>query len=142
MNVETVLTVGFTDIDRMGIAHNSVYPVWFETGRMKYLKKADISSSRINALGLFLPLSELKCEFKSPARFNDEIMITTNIIYISCVRVKFEYKVSSMKDGKLLATGKTVHAWTDRSIKPLNVEKAAPEIYRKLKQFAESTDNA
>jgi acyl-CoA thioester hydrolase len=142
MNVDAVLTVGLTDIDRMGIAHNSVYPLWFETGRMKYLKKAGISNSRISSLGLFLPLSKLECEFKSPVRLNDEIIVTTNIIQISCVRVKFGYKIINRKNGVLLAIGKTVHAWTDRSIKPLNIEKAAPEIYRRLKQFTESAEGS
>ena len=142
MITKTSLTVGFTEIDRMGIVHNSIYPIWFEAGRSKYLKKAEIPNSRINALGLFLPLSEMECEFKSPARFNDEIMVTTNIIHMSCVRIKFEYKVMNKKNGKLLTTGTTTHAWTDRSIKPLNIEKAAPEIFRKLKQFTELTDNA
>lgn len=142
MITRTSLTVGVTEIDRMGIVHNSVYPMWFEAGRAKYLKKAGIPNSRINGLGLFLPLSEMLCEFKYPVRFNDEILIETELIQMSCVKVKFAFRVVDKKSGRLLTTGTTTHVWTDRSIRPLNIEKTAPEIYRQLKRFTESADNA
>jgi acyl-CoA thioester hydrolase len=139
MVTKTCLTVNLAEIDHMGIVHHSNYPIWFESGRRDYLKKAGIPNSRIAALGLFLPLSKLKCDFKSPARFNDKIIVTTSVIYMSCVEIKFEYNVINNKSDRVIATGETEHAWTNRSIEPLNIKKAAPEIFELLKYFAEST---
>jgi acyl-CoA thioester hydrolase len=121
----------------MGIVYHANYLKWFEIGRRDYLNKAGTPHSSINYQGFYLPLSEMECKFKSPAKYGDEIEVVTGITFLSCVKVKFEYKVIKNKNGKTLATGYTVHAWTDKAIKPLNIEKAAPQIYESLNAFAE-----
>lgn len=126
-----------SEIDKMGIVHHSIYPKWFEIGRRDYLHKAGIPHSSINCQGFYLPLSEMECKFKSPAKYGDEIEVITDITFMSCVKVKFEYRITNRASGKIVAAGKTVHAWTDKNIEPLNIEKAAPQIYASLKKFAE-----
>jgi len=138
MTVKTYFPVRFTEIDAMGIVHHSNYAIWFEAGRMDFLKNAGMPSSKLNSRGLFLPLTDLKCSFKSPAGYGDKILVTTSLVYMSCVKLKFEYKVFNKSTGKLLATGMTTHAWTNKRIEPLNIEKTAPEIYEKLKQLVEA----
>jgi acyl-CoA thioester hydrolase len=130
--------VKLTEIDSLGIAHHSHYPIWFEVGRGNFFKKAGISKHKMSDQGLFLPLLKMKCEYKSPARYGDKILLTTSLTCISCVKAKFEYKILNKSNGKVLATGNTVHAWTNKKLEPLNMEKAAPEIYMKLKQLVES----
>ncbi len=137
MTTRTSFPVRYSEIDKMGIVHHSNYPKWFEIGRRDYLYKAGIPNSCINSQGFYLPLSELECKFKSPARYGDEITVITGITFISCVKVRFEYKVLNKKSGKTIAFGSTVHAWTGRDIKPLNIEKAAPHIYTSLKTRVE-----
>lgn len=142
MITETCFHVRYTEIDSLGIVHHSKYPIWFEAGRNDYLKNADIPNSKMNALGLFLPLSEIKCRFKSPAKYGDKIQVNTKLIYISCVKVKFEYQVLNRLTGKVLATGRTVHVWTNHRLEPLNIEKTAPEIYTRLRQLLEPTETS
>jgi acyl-CoA thioester hydrolase len=74
----------------------------------------------------------MECKYKSPAKFGDEIIIITCITFVSCVKIKFEYKVLNNINGRLLAIGNTVHGWTDIGVNPLSIEKAAPEIYTLL----------
>jgi acyl-CoA thioester hydrolase len=141
MTTKTYFPVIFTEVDGMGIVHHSNYPRWFEKGRRDYLKKAGTSTSQIASQSFFLPLSEMECKFKCPAKLGDEIIVITKISSMSCVKIKFEYEVLDKK-GRLLATGKTVHGWTNQRIEPINIEKAAPDIYWRLKQFSESQDAA
>jgi len=61
------------------------------------------------------------------------VVVITRITSISCVKVVFEYRILNKENGKTLAVGKTIHAWTDKNIKPLNIEKEAPQIYALLK---------
>ncbi len=131
----TSFLVNFIDADIMGIVHHTVYPEWFETGRKDFLVKAGIPYSKINSLGLYLPLSHMECKYKSPAKFGDEIIVMTCITFVSIVKIKFEYKVLNNINGRLLATGSTVHGWTNVGVKPLNIEKAAPEIYTLLQSL-------
>lgn len=140
MITKTDFRVPYTQVDMMGIVHHSNYVLWFEKGRRDYLRKAGISSSKIAFQGIFLPLSQIECKFKRPARFGDEILITTKILSMSLVKTVFEYEVFDKLRGKLLAKGTTVHIWTNRKIEPINIEKEAPDIYRQLKRFSESED--
>jgi acyl-CoA thioester hydrolase len=138
MTTKTYIHVKHIEVDGMGIVHHSNYPLWFEKARKDHLKKAGISSSQIFSQGFYLPLSEMACKFKRPVKHGDEILVTTKILSMSCVNIKFEYEVLDSKEEKLIAKGKTVHVWTNRRIEPINIEKTAPYIYQRLKQFIES----
>ncbi len=140
MTTETDFPVIYTEIDRMGIVHHSNYVLWFEKSRRDYLKKAGISKSKLAFQGFFLPLSKIECKFKRPAKYGDEIRVITKLASISCVETVFEYEVLDKVKGKLLATGNTVHVWTNRKVKPVNIEKEAPDVYWQLKRFSESED--
>lgn len=141
MATETIVHVKYTEIDRMGIVHHSIYPLWFEKGRRDYLRKAGASNSQIGGRGFHLPLTQIECKFKSPARHGEELTVITRISHMSSVKLKFEYEVLEKKKGRLLAVGKTVHVWTNGRIEPINIEKEAPEIYQRVKQFSESCGN-
>ena len=138
MTTRTEFPVLYTEVDRMGIVHHSNYPLWFEKSRQDYLRKAGISSSKIAGQGFFLPLSEIECKFKRPAKYGDVILVITKILSMSCVRTVFGYEVFDKARAKLLATGRTVHVWTNLKVEPVNMEKEAPEVYQRLKRFSET----
>ena len=56
---------------------------------------------------------------------------------MSCVRLAFGYEVLKKDEMSLVASGETLHAWTDKSLKPLNIEKRMPELYKLLKNVME-----
>lgn len=137
MAAETKIHIRHSDIDSMGIVHHSVYPLWFEAGRIGFLKGCGILSGMLNTLGLHIPLTELKCSYKRPVKYGDKIMVITRLIYLSYVKIKFGYLVIGKSDGKIRAAGSTTHAWTNGRLEPVNLLKASPEIFARLKQFAE-----
>lgn len=126
---ETEFIARYGETDQMGIIHHSNYPKWFEAGRTDFFRKTGRNYSKIEAEGILLPLTELKCSFKSPARYEDEIIIKTKPVKFSCVRLVFQYEVFNKNGMILVATGETSHAWTDKSLKPLNIEKKMPELF-------------
>ena len=129
MQVETKLIARYSETDQMGIIHHSNYAVWFEAGRTDFLKKAGIPNKEIEEQGVLLPLYEMNCKFKSPARYEDEIIVKTKLEYIGKVRIVFSYQVLNAKDGSVLTTGETKHAWTNKSLKPVNAQLLIPDIY-------------
>jgi acyl-CoA thioester hydrolase len=129
MESETLFTVRYAETDRMGIVHHSNYAIWFEAGRTDFIKKTGISYSSLEEKGILLPLYEMSCKFIYPAKYEDEIAVITELKYLSRVRMLFSYRVINKKDSRLLATGETAHAWTDRNLKPQDAQKAIPEIY-------------
>lgn len=136
MKTETRLTVRYAETDRMGIVHHSNYAVWFEAGRTDFLKKTGVTYSEVEARGVMLPLYEMTCRFKHPARYEDEIAVITRLKELGRVRLVLSYEVVNIKTNALLATGETHHAFTDTALKPLNAEKALPDVYALLKASA------
>lgn len=132
MQAETKLIARYSETDQMGIIHHSNYAVWFEAGRTDFLKKAGISNKEIKEQGVLLPLYEMNCKFKSPARYEDEIIVKTKLEHIGKVRIVFSYQVLNAKDGSVLTTGETKHAWTNKSLKPVNAQLLIPDIYNVL----------
>lgn len=133
--VETEIVVRYAETDQMGIAHHSNYPVWFEIGRTDFFKTIGFPYSAIEAKGLLMPLTEMRCAFKNPARYDDTIIIRTSIAHISHVKIGFAYQVINQSTGKLLAIGETNHGSTDRNLKPLVIEKVLPELSGVIKEL-------
>lgn len=132
MTTETNLIVRYAETDQMGIVHHSNYPIWFEAARTDYIKKMGLSYSEIEKMGFLLPLIELSCKYKNAAKYEDEIVVKTQLKKITYTRVTFYYEVIRKSDGELLTVGETMHVWTDTNLKPLNIKKHALDIYEML----------
>ena len=62
-----------------------------------------------------LPVIEAQCEYRRPARYDDEVEIRTTGQLVSPVRMEFDYEVVRERPGRTSsATGRTMHAATDR----------------------------
>ena len=131
--VESEIVVRYAETDKMGIAHHSNYPVWFEIGRTDFFKTIGFPYSSIEEKGLLMPLIDMRCTFKFPARYDDTLSIRTSILHVSHVKIGFEYQVYNKSTGKLLAIGETNHGSTDRNLKPLVIEKALPQLSNLIK---------
>jgi len=130
---EIKVTVRYVETDRMGIAHHSNYPIWFEIGRTDFIKQLGISYSEMEKKGLFLPLIELKCVYKGSATYDDNITILTRIKKLTYSKLILYYEI--LKDGgenKLITMGETTHVWTNSDLKPININKHFPDIYMLL----------
>lgn len=126
---ETPLVVRYAETDQMGIVHHSNYPVWYEAGRTDYIKKMGLPYSKIEEKGLLLPLIELKCCYKGYARYEDEILVKTRVNDMTYTRIVFGYEIYRNKGEKPINIGETIHAWTTRELKPVNIRKYMPDVY-------------
>ena len=107
----TTYRVIYGDTDNMGIAYHANYLRWFEMGRTEMLRALGLTYKKIEAKGVFLPVSEVHCKFKSPARYDDMIIIETSLDPEIRGGMKFDYNILSEDDGrKLFANGYTIHA--------------------------------
>lgn len=126
---ETFLTVRYAETDQMGVVHHSNYPIWFEAGRTEFIKTLGLPYSAIEQRGAMLPLIELKCSFKGFARYEDEIVIKTCIKEYTGTRLLFHYDVFKCGSDKAITEGETLHVWTNRELKPVNIKKFRPDIF-------------
>ncbi len=108
----------YAETDKMGVVYHANYFVWFEVGRTDLLRTAGWTYKEMEAEGLSLPVIEAHCEYKQPARYDDELEIRTEVMLASPVRVAFDYEVVRTEDAQTLATGRTVHVTIDREGRP------------------------
>jgi acyl-CoA thioester hydrolase len=134
---ETKFIVRYAETDQMGIVHHSNYPVWYEAGRTDFIRKMGMPYSNIEEMGILLPLIELKCSFKSAARYEDEIIVKTSIKEYSGTRIIFNYDVYIKDDPILINRGETVHVWTKKDLRPINIKKHSQEIYELILKATE-----
>ncbi len=123
------LRVRYAETDNMGVVYYANYLVWFEVGRTELLRQAGWSYREMEAEGVALPVIEAHCEYRQPARYDDEVEIRTTGELVSPVRIRFDYVVVRAADSTVIAEGRTVHAALDyRAGRPCRL----PERVRKL----------
>jgi acyl-CoA thioester hydrolase len=64
----------------------------------------------MEATGVLLPVIEAHCEYRRPARYDEEIEVRTVGRLCSPVRIEFSYEVVLKASGEIAAAGSTVHA--------------------------------
>ena len=78
----------------MGVVYYANYLVWFEVGRTEWLREAGWTYREMEVDGIALPVIEAHCEYRQPARYDDEIEIRTRATLLTPVRIRFDYEVS------------------------------------------------
>ena len=85
--------------------------------------------------GLFLPVIKASCEYRSSARYDDELTVVTLLESLRAVRISFLYEIRCGE--RLLARGSTEHAFVDERGRPVALRKKNPFLWRKLCQVLE-----
>ena len=115
---QTTVRVRYSETDRMGVVYYANYLVWFEVGRCEWLRGTGSTYRDMEETGISLPVIEAHCEYRQPARYDDELAIGTRATLLSPVRVRFDYEIVRARDATLAAVGYTVHAAVDGAGKP------------------------
>jgi len=133
-HMESFLRVRYKDTDQMGIVYYANYFVWFEVGRSDYLRSLGMSYKSLEQSEIFLPVIEAYCEYKYPARYDDELRVVTTLKMLQEVKLGFQYEIFRLDEGMLLVKGETVHAFVNKKGKPLVLRKQNPFLWRLLKE--------
>ncbi len=121
------IDVRYAETDQMGIAHHSVYAVWFEQARTELIARLGRHYRDLEKAGLLLPLAELGCKYYKPALYEDRLEIYTHVSRLTAAQLEFAYEV--VRDGALIAEGFTRHGCTGKDLRPINIKKKFPDVY-------------
>jgi len=121
--------VRYAETDQMSVVYHANYFVWFEVGRTDLLRHAGWSYRELEREGVSLPVIEAHCEYRQPARYDDELEIRTLGRLMSPVRIEFTYELIRLSDGVALAAGRTVHAGLDRDGRPCRLPSRVRAIF-------------
>jgi acyl-CoA thioester hydrolase len=123
----THVRVRYADTDQMGVVYYANYLVWFEIGRTEWLRDAGWNYREMEQTGVSLPVIEAHCEYRQPARYDDEIEIRTTATVVTPARLRFDYQ-AMRAGGTLLAEGHTVHAALGANGRPCRLPPRVREL--------------
>ena len=126
----TCLRVRYAETDQMGVVYHANYLVWMEIGRVELVRSRGFSYKDLEEEGFFLSVVESHCRYLHPARYDQEIIVETEIARSNPRLVEFAYSIRCSASDKLLATGMTRHVWLNREWRPISL----PERFRDVLQ--------
>ena len=115
----------------MGIAHHSNYVVWFEIGRTDLCRATGITYAEIERRGYLLVVTDIACRYRTPYRYDDEVLIRTSVASAASRVMKFGYELYDARGETMHAAGSTTHIWLDKLTR--RPARADPEV---MKAFA------
>lgn len=123
MHVESRVRVRYKETDQMGIAHHSNYLVWFEIGRTDLCRATGFPYDEIERRGYILVVTDIGCRYRTPYRYDDEVLIRTSVSEAASRAMKFAYELYDAGGEQLRASGHSAHLWLDaQSRKPVRAD--------------------
>ena len=127
--VTTTIDVRFAETDQMGVVHHSSYVVWFEVGRVAWMKAARMPYAEVADSGYNFAVTAIHAAYRASCRFGDTVQLITRLTKLRSRQVEFSYEVRNSADQTLLATGNSEHICVDSAGK---MTKIPPSIYDRL----------
>ena len=126
--VETVVRVRYAETDKMGIVYYANYYIYFEIGRVEYLRQRGLDYRQMELEDdSFTVVAESKCRYRRPARYDDPLRIRARVTSAKSRVITFGYEILHDETKDLLATGETIHVVCDSKGRP----KPLPQKYRR-----------
>src|SRR5689334_23279255 len=107
------IRVRYPEVDAMGFLHHSRYLQYFEMGRVELLRTLGVSYADLERQGVLFVVVKVEVRYKAPARYDEELQLTTRVVKQTHVRIDHAYELR--RGETLLAEGTTTIACVDRA---------------------------
>ena len=123
----TEVRVRLPETDAFGIVFHGCFFTYFDVARMDYLRNLGlmdvVRAGRASNL-----VAHASADFRSPARFDDVLVVAARVAEIGKTSFSFRFRVTHKAEGRLVAEGKSVHVVVEeRTLRPVPV----PADFRK-----------
>jgi acyl-CoA thioester hydrolase len=124
---ESRLRVRYAETDQMGMVYYANYLIWMELGRTDFCRGCGFTYRDLEREEkTYLTVAEASCRYHAPARYDDEIVIETEMARAKSRLLEFSYRIK--RAGTLLAEGRTLHVVIGPDGKP----RSMPQRYLEL----------
>lgn len=127
------ITVRYAETDQMGVVHHSVYPLYFEIGRLDWLNQFDLYYHKMEEDGIMLPVYDLHVKYHRPVKFGENLIVKTSLNNLPDVKIKFNYRIFNEKQ-ELVTSGYTTLVFVNASTrKPIKCPPYILNAFQKIK---------
>ena len=109
----TQIRVRYAETDQMNVVYHGNYAQYFEVARAEAIRQLGFTYKDMEALGTYMPIVELQCQYLRPAHYDD--LLTVKVLLKELPvdhRVEFHHEVYN-ESGRLLTTGRVVLYFMD-----------------------------
>lgn len=92
------IKVRYGETDQMGVVHHSNYLRYFEVARLEWLTQLGVSYNSMEEQGVMMPVISAHIDYKSPAKFEDELRVFIQLEQVPLVKMIFNYQVFNQHD--------------------------------------------
>ena len=124
---ESRFRVRYAETDQMGMVYYANYLIWMEIGRTDFCRECGFTYRDLEQEEhAYLTVAEANCRYLAPARYDDAIVVETEMTRARSRIVEFFYRIKS--GATLLAEGRTIHVVIGADGKP----RSMPQRYLEL----------
>ena len=124
---ESRFRVRYAETDQMGMVYYANYLIWMEIGRTDFCRECGFTYRDLEQEEhAYLTVAEATCRYLAPARYDDAIVVETEMTRVKNRIVEFLYRIKS--GATLLAEGRTLHVVIGADGKP----RSMPQRYLEL----------
>ena len=109
----TEVRVRLPETDAFGIVFNGYFFTYFDVARMDYLRNIGALDFLSPAKGVTNVVASTHADFRSPARFDDVLVVAARVAGFGRTSFTFEYRVTHKSENRLVAEGRSVHVAMD-----------------------------
>ena len=102
---ETHIRVRYGETDQMGVVHHANYILYVEESRTNLMRDRGCSYAELERRGVGLPVRKIQFRYRTPALYEDEIVVKTTIGRVGAASVAFESEIYRVADGAHVASG-------------------------------------
>lgn len=113
---QLMLRVNYHETDGQRRVHHGNYLNYFERGRVEMLRAMGTSYRELEDSGLMLVVSELNVRYHSAAQFDDNLVLTTNLMEVRKVRLAHHYQIH--REDELIVDADSIIACVDKTGRP------------------------
>ena len=108
---ETPIRIRYAETDQMGVVYHGNYASYLDMARTEAMRSFGITYKEIEDGGIMMQVLDLQVSYKSPAFYDDVIIIRTIIKQMPEVRCHFEFEI--LREDKIIGTAKAILVCVD-----------------------------
>ncbi len=135
---ESRFRVRYAETDQMGVVYHANYLVWFEIGRVDFLRELGLNYKQMEQeTHCGIAVVDASVRYKAPARYDDQILVRTRLDLVRGSLIHFAYQVyraAETPDEKdlLLTEGKTIHVVVDKQMRRAQMPAKYAEAFHRF----------
>ncbi|MBQ7126030.1 YbgC/FadM family acyl-CoA thioesterase [bacterium] len=121
--------VYYSDTDAYGVVWHGNYLRWMEMARVEFCRELNIDLVELKKQDIVIPVTDIKIRYKSSAKLDDNILVTTTVTKITPLSATFEQIIQN-------AETKTIYTKAQVEVVAVNNEGI---LYRRLPDILKTT---